>query len=279
MILTYILVDLENVQPQAGDLSLLRGESYRVLIFHGVHQNKFDVNMYKALQPLGDKVELIQSDRVGADVLDFHISFYLGRRLQEHLGEETTGAGRSARFFVISKDKGFDSLLVHVRSLGFEAHRVATIQAALGTPPHGAPAPARKGAAKKATPAKRAAAKKAPAARVAQTRAAQPKPAPKAAQPKAVQHKATQHKSPAPALKPSEKKAAADPKDVVLDSLRNMGEKRPGKRKGLEHHIESHLGRKVDIETVRRLVDQLERDGMLTIVDNRVEYKLPKGKR
>ena len=38
---------------------------------------------------------------------------------------------QSARFFVISKDRGFDSLIVHIRSLGFEAHRVATIRAAL----------------------------------------------------------------------------------------------------------------------------------------------------
>ena len=78
MLLTYILVDFENVQPQVADLGLLRGDDFRVRIFHGVHQNKFDVSMYKALQPLGDKVELVQSDRQGPDVLDFHISFYLG---------------------------------------------------------------------------------------------------------------------------------------------------------------------------------------------------------
>lgn len=267
MALTYILVDLENVQPKAGDLSLLRDESYRVLIFHGVHQNKFDVNMYKALQPLGDKVELIQSDRVGADVLDFHISFYLGRRLQEHLADDATGAGRSARFFVISKDKGFDSLLVHVRSLGFEAHRVATIQTAIATPPHGTAAAPRRTTAKKA-PARRPVARKAAAVKAAPSRAAQPKTAgsrPAAAKPAA--------------QKPSAKKAAADPRQVVLDSLGRMGEKRPGKRKGLEHHIESHLGRKVDLETVRALIEGLEHDGLLKIVDNRVEYRLPKTKK
>ena len=138
MLLTYILVDFENVQPQVADLGLLRGDGFRVRIFHGVHQNKFDVSMYKALQPLGDKVELVQSDRQGPDVLDFHISFYLGRLLQEHLSQQ-----RAARFFVISKDRGFDSLIVHIRSLGFEAHRVATIRAALGTTAASSPPPAR----------------------------------------------------------------------------------------------------------------------------------------
>ena len=63
---------------------------------------------------------------------------------------------------------------------------------------------------------------------------------------------------------------------MCVDSLRRMGRKLPGKRKGLEHHIESHLGRKVDIDAVRALVAEMERDGVLQIVDNKVEYTLPK---
>jgi hypothetical protein len=245
LLLTYILVDFENVQPQVADLGLLRGDEFRVLIFHGVHQNKFDVGMYKALQPLGDKVELVQSDRQGPDVLDFHISFYLGRLVHQHLGRGS--ATQSARFFVISKDRGFDSLIVHIRSLGYEAHRVATIRAALSTTPTASPPP-RKVGSKKAS-----AAKKAPAA----------KPAAKAAVRKVA--------GAAPAIK-----AVESPKQIVIASLRRMGKKLPGKRKGLEHHIESHLGRKVDIDAVRALVAEMERDGVLQIVDNKVEYTLPK---
>ena len=244
--LTYILVDFENVQPQVADLGLLRGDDFRVRIFHGVHQNKFDVSMYKALQPLGSKVELVQSDRQGPDVLDFHISFYLGRLLQEHLSQRT----RAARFFVISKDRGFDSLIVHIRSLGFEAHRVATIRAALGTPaPASSPAAAaapKKVAAKKPSPAR-----KVPAAKSA-VKAAGGAPA---------------------------KKNVDSPKQIVLASLRRMGKKLPGKRKGLEHHIESHLGRKFDLDAVRALIAEMERDGLLRIVDNKVEYTLPKAGR
>ena len=65
----------------------------------------------------------------------------------------------------------------------------------------------------------------------------------------------------------------------MVASLRRMGKKLPGKRKGLEHHIESHLGRKVDIDAVRALVAEMERDGVLHIVDNKVEYTLPKASR
>ena len=244
MLLTYILVDFENVQPQVADLGLLRGDDFRVHIFHGVHQNKFDVSMYKALQPLGDKVELVQSDRQGPDVLDFHISFYLGRLVREHLNQPV----RAARFFVISKDRGFDSLIVHIRSLGFEAHRVATIRAALGTPVAAAPSPAATAAPKKVAAKKTSPARKPPAVKSA-VKAAGGAPA---------------------------KKKVDSPKQVVLASLQRMGKKLPGKRKGLEHHIESHLGRKVDLNAVRALVAEMERDGVLRIVDNKVEYALPK---
>ena len=240
--LTYILVDFENVQPQVADLGLLRGDGFRVLIFHGVHQNKFDVGMYKALQPLGDKVELVQSDRQGPDVLDFHISFYLGRLVQQHLGQ--SGAMQSARFFVISKDRGFDSLIVHIRSLGFEAHRVATIRAALSTTATPSPPPARPAAARKVAPKKVSAAKKAPAANVV--------------------------------AKAPPKKKVDTPKQIVVASLLRMGKALPGKRKGLERHIDNHLGRKGDMDAARALVDELERDGLLRIVDNKVEYTLPK---
>ena len=251
MTLTYLLVDFENVQPQVADLGLLRGDGFRVLIFHGVHQNKFDVAMYKALQPLGDKVELVQSDRQGPDVLDFHISFYLGRLVKEHLDQR--GTSHSARFFVISKDRGFDSLIVHIRSLGFEAHRVATIRAALGTsttasPPATRPAAVKKVAAKKGSTAKKAAVAK-PAAKAAVRKVA------------------------SAAIATT---AVESPKQIVLASLRRMGRKLPGKRKGLEHHIESHLGRKVDIDAVRALIAEMERDGVFQIIDNKVEYTLPK---
>lgn len=255
MSVTHILVDFENVQPQIADLALLRGEDFRVLVFHGVHQNKFDVGMYKALQPLGDKVELVQSDRQGPDVLDFHISFYLGRLSQKHFGGQARTA-EAARFFVISKDRGFDSLIVHIRKLGFDAHRVSTIRAALSivAAPSATAASAplvKKVTARKLSPAKKASAKS-PAKSVIATKTAIGTPA---------------------------KKKADTPRQLVLQSLLRMGNKLPGKRKGLEHHIESHLGRKFDLDAVRALISEMERDGLLRIVDNKVEYALPKTSR
>jgi hypothetical protein len=69
------------------------------------------------------------------------------------------------------------------------------------------------------------------------------------------------------------------PKQKVIDSLRRMGEKRPAKRKGLERHIESHLGRKLAPNAVEEIVAALERDGVLAFTDKKVGYSLPKAKK
>jgi len=138
MDLTYFLVDFENVQPP--DLGLLGDPGYRVKLFHGPHQNKLDMDVVKALQPLGDRVEYIQSDRHGKNALDFHVAFYIGRLLEKHQAN-----GKTARFVVVSKDRDFDPLLSHVRSLGYAARQVVTIRDALGTGSEGikpAPIPA-----------------------------------------------------------------------------------------------------------------------------------------
>ena len=131
MSLTHILIDFENVKPTATDMKLIRGADYRVRIFHGPHQNKFDADIVKALQPLGDKVEYIQCERAGKNALDFHIAFYFGRMIP---GLEIAAAptGRSASFFIISKDSGFDVLLGHIRELGYGAAWVASVREALG---------------------------------------------------------------------------------------------------------------------------------------------------
>ena len=117
--LTYILIDFENVKPTAADLKLIRGAGYRVLFFHGPHQNKFDADIVKVLQPLGIQVEFIQCERAGKNALDFHIAFNLGRLVQDSQSAAAL-SGKTAGFFIVSKDSGFDVLLGHVRTLGMQ---------------------------------------------------------------------------------------------------------------------------------------------------------------
>ena len=102
MSLTYILIDFENVQPTAAGVRLIRGADYRVLLFHGPHQNKFDAGMVKALQPLGVRLEYFQCARRGKNALDFHIAFCLGRLVEECKATASTSKEKT-RFVVVSK--------------------------------------------------------------------------------------------------------------------------------------------------------------------------------
>lgn len=290
MTLTYILVDFENVQPTAQDIALVRGEGLRLWIFRGPGQKKYSADVAEAWQPLGDNVNFIPCAKPGRNALDMHIAFYVGRLIGEH---QSAGTQRGTRFVVVSKDTDYDPLLIHIREvLGCTATRVTTIKAALSgdgaarTEPRAAKsrhAAGRSPVAKAAKAAKAThAVKVALAPRTAH--AARTAPATKVTRgpaAKKVAAKKTVTKASAPPRAPAAKKVTVAPpvpdaKQKVIDSLRRMGEKRPNRRKGLEHHIESHLGRKLAPGAVPDVIAALERDGVLTFNDKKVEYKLPK---
>ena len=128
MSLTYILIDFENVQPAADDLKLIRGENYRVRVFHGSHQSRFDKDMVKALQPLGERADYIECERKGKNALDFRIAFFLGGIAKEFESNKIKPA-----VVVISKDTDLDTLLEHVRSLGFATKRAMTVRDAVSS--------------------------------------------------------------------------------------------------------------------------------------------------
>lgn len=284
MELIYILVDFENVQPP--DMGLLSGEQYQLRIFHGPHQKKLNFDIAVSLQPLGDRVKYIQSDRHGKNALDFYIAFYMGRLLQEH--EANGSAARSnTRFVVISKDGGFDALMSHVKSLGYGAMKAASIRQALGldvavTEPESALQPMPAGNVGFATPSpvsqptsKPPALKKtAPVAKAQPTKpAATPK---KTAAAQAIPAKAKE-KKPQP---PARKSLGPEDKDIVIEHLRLHPKNRPVKRKTLESHITSLLGGGVTIKAVRALVAGLENEKVIKFSENKIdEYKIPKRKK
>lgn len=266
MTLTHILVDFENVQPSAADIGLVRGENLRLTIFRGPGQMKYAADVAEAWQPLGANVTFVRCAKAGRNASDMHIAFHLG----ELVAGQARPGGKGARFVIVSRDTDFDPLLLHIRSQGFEATRVASMKAALGGKgAEAAEARAPKSRASRSAPAPAAAAK----AVVAKT------PARKAAAKKSPAAKKT-----APARKvaaaPAASKAASAPDALakVIESLKRMGEKRPGKRKGLERHIESHLGRNLAPGQLQALMEELEREDVLEIRDNKVEYR-PKAKK
>jgi hypothetical protein len=233
----HILIDFENVQPSAEELASIRGSRYRVRLFHGPHQNKFDAAVAKALQPLGEQVEYIQCGRNGKNALDFHIAFYLGRAVQA--GDNGGGAGAD-RYMVVSKDAGFDALLEHLRLEGYRVARVPNVDGALE--------------------AGRAIAS--PSAPPPPTAPASPRPPSSKSPPETT---ATPTNGPVP-----------DPRSKILDNLRAHPRNRPATRDALVRHVGTLLGNKPTPKAVEALIAALERDGIVAVANKKIEYSIPK---
>jgi PIN domain len=272
MELTYILVDFENIQPQ--DMGLLSGDQYQLRIFRGPHQKKLDFDIVESLQPLGDRVKYLQSDKHGKNALDFHIAFYMGRLIEE-LEANGSSAKNGTRFVVISHDGGFDALMGHVQSLGYPAMKAGSIRQALGLDDAVAEAgnaipspvsepPNKPPAVKKAAPVAKAPPVK-PATTPKKSATAQAKPS-----------KSPEKKPQTPArtsLEPADK-------EKVIEHLRLHPKNRPVKRKTLQSHITSLVGGNVAAKAVRGLIADLESEGVIKFSDNKiVEYKIPEHKK
>ena len=108
----YILIDYENVQPK--NLEILAKHSFQVLVFMGANQTKVSRDFLKSMLLIKDKAEVIEMSGNGSNALDFHIAFYLG---------DLAANDAKAKFHVISKDKGFDPLISHLKGRGIKVQR------------------------------------------------------------------------------------------------------------------------------------------------------------
>jgi PIN domain-containing protein len=109
------LIDFENVRTI--DLSPL-APGARVLIFVGRSQNSIPFSLATTAQRLGSNLEWVKIEGDGKNNLDFHIAFHLGRLATEH---------PDARFFIVSKDKGFDALIRHVQARQIRCQRIDSV--------------------------------------------------------------------------------------------------------------------------------------------------------
>ena len=112
MNMNYVLIDLENIQPE--HLSVLAGQNFKVLVFVGQNQSKLSFDLVSAVQRLGKNAEYVKIQGNGPNALDFHIAFYIGRFSAEN---------SDSHFHIISKDKGFDPLIKHLESKEIRVYR------------------------------------------------------------------------------------------------------------------------------------------------------------
>jgi diadenosine tetraphosphate (Ap4A) HIT family hydrolase len=101
----YILIDFENVHPK--NLELVTKHPFKVFVFVGANQAKVPFDLADSMQLLGNDAKYIKIAGNGQNALDFHIAYYIG---------ELVGKDPDAHFHIISKDKGFDPLIKHLKS-------------------------------------------------------------------------------------------------------------------------------------------------------------------
>jgi len=108
----WAFVDYENI----GCLEELAFNNYeRILIFCGPRNSK--INLGSSAIPDFLKIEIIKLKSTGANNLDFHISYYLGKFTQT--------AKPAIQFHVISNDNGFNGLISHINKSGRICKKIA----------------------------------------------------------------------------------------------------------------------------------------------------------
>jgi len=108
----YVLIDFENVHPK--NLELLTKHPFKVYVFVGQSQAKIPFDLADSMQLLGKDARYIKISGNGQNALDFHIAYYIG---------ELAAKEPDACFHVISKDKGFDPLIQHLKDRKIRVQR------------------------------------------------------------------------------------------------------------------------------------------------------------
>lgn len=111
--MNWAFVDYENV----GSLDALKMSDYeRIFVFCGPKNTRIKVG---ALPTDGFyQLELIGVTSMGANNLDFHLAFHMGRFHEI--------APKGVTFHVISNDTGFNGLVNHLKKLGRSCKKVTT---------------------------------------------------------------------------------------------------------------------------------------------------------
>lgn len=113
MATNYVLIDFENVQPR--NLELLTTHPFKVFVFVGASQTKVPFDLADSMQLLGNNARYIKISGNGQNALDFHIAYYVG---------ELVAKEPDANFYIVSKDRGFDQLIAHLKSRKISVQRV-----------------------------------------------------------------------------------------------------------------------------------------------------------
>jgi len=111
----YIFVDFENVQEV--DFDRIANRPVRVTVVLGEQHKRLPVDLVKKLLRLAGQIELIETGRAGKNALDLVLAQHIGAvRMVDPRGF----------FHIVSKDKGFDALIGHLKDNGTLSRRHAS---------------------------------------------------------------------------------------------------------------------------------------------------------
>jgi hypothetical protein len=108
----HVFVDFENVQEI--DLAVVGNQTVSFTMLLGPQQTKMKVTVVEKLLEHAASVQFVRLVSTGPNALDFTLSYYIGR---------AAATDPNGFFHIISKDKGFDPLIEHLRSKHIRACR------------------------------------------------------------------------------------------------------------------------------------------------------------
>jgi hypothetical protein len=110
--LHYIFVDFENVQKI--DPAVIGAENVCFTLLMGPLNKKLEMTVVERLHKHPGSTKLVRLTSSGRNALDFAVAYYVG---------QAAAHNPSGRFHIVSKDKDFDPLIEHLRSVGLQIFR------------------------------------------------------------------------------------------------------------------------------------------------------------
>jgi hypothetical protein len=116
----HIFVDFENVHTV--DLTGFGAHLVKVTLLLGEKHKRLETDLVEQLLEHAEHVQLVRLTQSGRNALDFTLTYYLGR---------TVYADPTGIFHVVSKDKGFDPLIEHLKRQHVKTYRHDLFSAAV----------------------------------------------------------------------------------------------------------------------------------------------------
>ncbi len=114
MLENHVFVDFDNVTIPQSVPDFVRKKNLTITILVGPQKKNLDTALVAQLQEVPATVQLIRLEIAGKNAVDFALAFYAGRTAVDH---------PAGFIHLISRDKGFDPLIGHLRGRGVKAVR------------------------------------------------------------------------------------------------------------------------------------------------------------